>query len=92
MQDFECDLAETVLLVLDDIKSGKIRAETADKFFVELWDKDIVDRKALSAEAEELLFEGNLFHDWGTEFGPDQDLIIEKANTILSRCKPQTNQ
>ena len=89
VHDTEVVMAFLALWMLKDVEQRRMTRDAADQLFT-LLDVYLTDqrRKApLSAEAQELLFEGELFHHYGEEDGPDPGHLRSLAFKILGRAK-----
>lgn len=85
LEKVEILVAKLALKCLDGIENETITAKEADKIFTELLLSN--DKFKHSDKFYELLDECNLFHDWGTEFGPDINKIKAIAKRIIDNWK-----
>ncbi len=86
IEDARHMLGRLTLWFLDQIETGKLEAWKARNayllLFIYLTDNYIGD--VLGEDAQELIYEGTLLHEYGTEFGPDIDLMQKIANQLKS--------
>jgi hypothetical protein len=81
----EATLAVVALWALDAIEVGRLDPAEADRVFTML-DVEIdetPDGPALSDNAHQLVLEGMMLHDWGTEFSADPVRMRDLAFAIL---------
>ena len=81
----EAGIALLALWALDAVEAGRLPPVEADAVFTML-DVEISEAKdgpELSETADQLLFEGMLFHDWGTPYAAEPDLVRRLAFGIL---------
>jgi hypothetical protein len=78
-------IAMLALWALETIEAGRLSPQDADQVFT-LLDVEIdetADGPELSNDANQLLLEGMLLHDWGTEFSADPERMRALAFAIL---------
>lgn len=89
IEDARHMLGRLTLWFLDQIKIGKLEARKARSayllLFIYLTDNYIGD--VLGEDAQELIYEGTLLHEYGTELGPDIDLMRKIANQLKSEVE-----
>lgn len=79
-------LALLALWAADAIAAGRLAPAEADATFTQVFVTigDMRDGPDLSSETDQLLHEGMLLHDWGTECSADLDELRRLAFGILS--------
>ena len=90
---FESDLRKLVEEILHDVRRKVMAGETADAIFtlLSIYASDRKFDQQLSAAAQGLLSEGMLFHDLGTQFGPNIEWMEERLGK-LGRVPPRVDQ
>lgn len=83
----EAAIASLALWTLSEIEAGGLKPETADDAFtlLEIYLAEQLPAIQLSDEAQELLLEGEHFHHYGNDWGPDPGQLRGLADKILSR-------
>jgi hypothetical protein len=89
LADAETVLAFLALFVADEVGRGRIKPEDADWLFtrIDVYLTDLGRRDQLTDEAGELILEGEHFHHFGAEWGPDLGHLSRLALAILGRAK-----
>ena len=86
---FEIETCNLFSRVLKDYEQHAMSPEAASKLFtiIDLYvtEKDL--RAQLMPETQELLFEGLLFHDLGTKYGPDVNFMHQLIKKRLALGK-----
>ena len=82
-------LAEFTLIVCQKIEEGLFSPKEADRCFllIDLYIDDNSKRVDVGEDTRNLLFEGNILHDYGTEFGADLALMRTLAEKILQQSQ-----
>ena len=82
MPQFEQEISRLALDLLSGVEQGVMSPQLANDHFmvVDLYitKRDLRDK--LSEPIQDLMFQGLLFHDWGTNYGPDVELIRKLAS------------
>ncbi|MBI3978552.1 MAG: hypothetical protein HY331_10245 [Chloroflexi bacterium] len=85
--DIEVFIASLALSAIDGVQEGRLSPQEIDQAFT-LLDVYLTDNRnapPLSEEAQELLFEAGLLHDYGAAFAPDLDYVRRLAEAVLKR-------
>ena len=78
-------IAELALDVCDKVEKGFLSPKEGDQFFllIDLYIDESCGEIELGENCKNLILEGNILHDYGTEFGPDLTTMRTLARRIL---------
>lgn len=81
----EVSIASLTLWVLEGLEQHRLKPEMADQIFtlLDVYLTDHIKDFELSDLAQELIFEGEHFHHFGGEWGPNPEHLRELASQIL---------
>lgn len=93
VRDAEVFIAGLALWVLRRLQERTMSPDRADQVFtlLDVYFTDDYRGPPLSEEAQELLFEGELFHHFGEPDGPNPQRLTALASAIFERAEQASN-